>query len=111
MGGSGPKESKFLHFSFFTSNNHSIRGTEQALLKENQRNLFYRSLNGPRRDGRWAIITQDEKKEVDQSRGKKKAQARKNGRRRKPRRLRDPKAGRERHGEYWFVDARPYPLP
>lgn len=65
---SGPKESKFLHFSFITSN-HSIRGTEQALLKENQRNLFHRFVNGPGRDGRWARITQDGKKEVDQSGG------------------------------------------
>lgn len=63
MGGSGTKESKFVHFSFLTSN-HSIRGTEQAFLKENQRNLFHRFVNGPGRDGRLAIIPQDGKKEV-----------------------------------------------
>lgn len=42
-------------------------------------------VNEPGRDGRWAKITQDGKREVDQSGGKKKAQARENGIRRKPR--------------------------
>ena len=41
-------------------------------------------MNEPGRDGRWAKMTQDGKREVDQSGGKKKAQARENGIRRKP---------------------------
>ena len=57
-----PKRKQIIA-SFITSN-HFFRGTEQALLKENQRNLFHRFVNGPGRDGRWARITQDGKKEA-----------------------------------------------